>query len=269
MRATDFIYDGTQLSSLGYVIGRISDAGTLDVVNTDSQRSFSNFSLFEGKWRPLAVSTYKDVLKIEMSIIKNPCDASFQDDMKIPLSEIRMIKRWLGRPTFHELRIVDDEYDGIFWMGSCNVEEVHSGGICVGFNLTFTTDRPFALADKLVFRGRVSAGDEVAILDESDEIGFIYPDVEIQVVEPGDFTITNGFDGRQTIIRNCSGGEKITMSKVLTIETTDGAHAIGDDFNWKFLRINNNYDSRVNILTFSGECTYKISYNPIVKAVIA
>lgn len=269
MTAEDFIYDGIQLSSFGLMIGYFDGPSDLDGVDTDSQRTFNNFSLFGGKWQPLSVSTYRDTLRITMSIIRNPCDAETQEDMVISLDDIRKIKRWLNRPDFHELRLVDPEFDGIFWNGSCNVEEVHAKGKCVGFNLTFDTDRPFALADPVTYSGSVEAGGHVAIDDISDEIGYIYPDVEITLRGGGDFSIHNSMDDRTTLIKNCTSGETITVSKVLVIESSLASHKIMDDFNWKFLRIGNTYSDRINMLTFSNACEYKITYNPIVKAVIA
>lgn len=266
MRAVDFMYDGILLSSFGLIIGDFSGGNDLDTVDTDSQRTFESFNMFNGKWQPLSVTTYRDTLRIKISVVKNPCD---QEDMTISLLDIRRVKRWLNRPSYHELRIIDDEYEGIFWMGSANVEEVHSNGVCVGFDLTFTTDRPFALADTMTFSGNVNAGDQIEINDVSDEEGFIYPDIQITVGEACDLSITNDTDNRTMLIKNCEQNEVINISKSLFITTDSNTHKISDDFNWKFLRINNSYSNRLNTLTFSNACSYVISYNPIVKAVIA
>ena len=266
MTAVDFIYDGIYLSSLGYMIGYLDDVNALDTVGTDSQRSFGSFSLFGGKWQPLTVAYYKDSLRIGISIVKNPCNG---DDMSISLSEIRAVKRWLNRPTYHELRICDDDYDGIFWMGSGNVEEVHNAGRCVGFNVTFYTDRPFALCDEKVFSGEVSGSGTVIIDDSSDEIGYIYPTFDIKVLSSGNLNITNSFDERVTVIKNCVANERINMTKVMQITSSTRGHAIGDDFNWKFPRICNDIGKTENGFMFSLPCEYSIKYNPIVKAVIA
>lgn len=268
MVADDFIYDGTQLSDLGFMIGYLDDADAVGTVETDSQRSFNSFSLFGGKWQPLSFTTYKNSLQIEMSVIKNPCAGS-DDDPSISLAEIRRIKRWLNRPTYHELRIVNPEYEHVFWMGSANVEEIHHLGKCVGFHITFSTDRPFALGDTENFHGEVASNGTVTINDISDEIGYIYPDFEITLLDNGDLEIINSFDGRITDIKGCSSGETITMSKVMQITSSLPAHKVYNDFNWRFPRICNSYESAENVFSFSLPCTYSISYNPIVKAVIA
>lgn len=265
MKAEDFVYDGISLSSFGYMIADFEDSSGLGSVDTDSQRSFNNFSLFDGKWQPLSVSTYRDTLKITLSIMRNPCQSN---ETIIPLTEIRQIKRWLNRPTYHKIRLITNngEFDHIFWKGSANVEEVHHMGECVGFNITFYTDRPFALSDEIVFSGD---GSELHIVDVSDEEGYIYPDVELVVSAAGDLKITNDFDDREIIINNCSQGETITMTNTLQISTDNTSHKIADDFNWKFLRICNNFYNATNNITFSLPCQYTIKYNPIVKAVIA
>ena len=267
MRATDFIYDGVNLSAFGFMIADINDSSGLGTVTTDSQRSFSNFTMFNGAWQPLTISTYKDTLRIELSIVKNPCNGG---DMIISLDEIREIKRWLNRPTFHKIRLLDEngEFDGIYWNGSANVQEIHHMGACVGFTVTFYTDRPFALSDECGYKGSVAANGTVEIIDVSDEEGYIYPEIIITPKSAGTLDICNSFDDRHTIIRDCVNGETITITRELQISTTTSRN-IGRSFNWKFLRICNTFGNRKNVFTFSLPCDYTITYNPIVKAVMA
>lgn len=270
MRAVDFVYDGIQLSSYGFIIADFDDNSDLGSVTTDSQLSFTNFSMFNGKWQPLSISTYKDTLRIEFSIIRNPCNIESEEKMFLSLSEIREFKRWLNRPTYHELRIIDDsgEFDGIFWNGSANVEEVHALGKCVGFDITFYTDRPFALGDTLTYKGTVDMNGVVKIVDASDDEGYVYPEIKLTLQTDGDLEITNSFDERTFLINDCVSGEVITITPELQILTSENRE-IGKAFNWKFLRICNNFRNRMNEFTFSLPCQYEIKYNPIVKAVIA
>ena len=266
MKATDFIYDGIQLSELGYIIAYLDGGSSLGAVDTDSQRAFSNLSLFGGKWQPVTVATYKDSLRFNFSVIKNPCNG---DNAEIPLEDIRVFKRWLNRPDFHELRIIDDQFEGIFWKGSANVKEVHSSGVCVGFDVTFYTDRPFALADEVGLFGSATDDEEIIFMDVSDEIGRIYPEFIVKVLSAGDLTITNNRDSLPTVVKNCSVNETITFSKILQVTTDKATHNLSNDFNWHFPRIINDFDNIENIFTFSLPVEYSIKYNPIVKAVIA
>lgn len=267
MRATDFIYDGIQLSELGYMIGYLDGGSSLGAVDTDSQRSFSNLTLFGGKWQPATVATYKDTLRFNFSVIKNPCNGD--DNAEISLEDIRVFKRWLNRPDFHELRIIDDEFDGIFWKGSANVKEVHNSGVCVGFDVTFFTDRPFGLADEIGLTGNAEANEKIVFVDISDEIGRIYPDFTVTVLSAGNLTITNNHDALPTVVKNCSANETITFSKILQVTSDKGTHNLSNDFNWHFPRIVNDFNDIENVFTFSLPVNYSIKYNPIVKAVIA
>ena len=79
----------------------------------------------------------------------------------------------------------------------------------------------------------------------------------------------NEFDKRETVVRGCSSGETLTFTHLLQILSSNKSHELGDDFNYKFIRINNEYGNTLNKLTFNLPCTYSISYNPIAKVVIA
>ena len=267
MRATDFIYDGIQLSDLGYIIGYLDGGTSMESVETDSQRSFGNLTLFGGKWQPATVATYKDTLRFIFSVIKNPCVDS--DNEAISLEDIRYFKRWLNRPDFHELRIVDDAYDGIFWKGSANVKEVHNAGVCIGFEVTFYTDRPFALSDEIGLSGSVGANESIVLFDVSDEVGRIYPDLEVKILGAGNLAIENNRDQTATVIKNCAINERITFSKILQISSSKSNHNLSLDFNWHFPRIINSFEDSKNIFTFSLPVDYTIKYNPIVKATIS
>ena len=81
--------------------------------------------------------------------------------------------------------------------------------------------------------------------------------------------VMNEFDKRETVVRGCSSGETLTFTHLLQILSSNKSHELGDDFNYKFIRINNEYGNTLNKLTFNLPCTYSISYNPIAKVVIA
>ena len=99
--------------------------------------------------------------------------------------------------------------------------------------------------------------------------GYIYPDITITLKSAGDLKIMNEFDKRETVVRGCSSGETLTFTHLLQILSSNKSHELGDDFNYKFIRINNEYGNTLNKLTFNLPCTYSISYNPIAKVVIA
>ena len=85
--------------------------------------------------------------------------------------------------------------------------------------------------------GSVNAGSSIVIDDTSDEEGYIYPDISITLKSAGNLEVTNSFDGRKTIVKNCKSGETIQFNKYLQIISSDDGHIVSNDFNYKFIRI--------------------------------
>lgn len=278
MDKCDFIFRGETLQDHGYVMCDFNGGSSAGGVQTDSQRTFTSMSMRGGRRTPILYYTYDAGLVIQISICKDP-DAA---DPFVSQYETVRLKRWLESPKPEVFRIVDEDYYNVFWEGTFNVEEYRFGGDILGFNLTFNSVAPWGYRDKVILSGTVSGttgdtgeteatgntGEEAIIIrDTSDEEGFIYPDIKLTVLEDGDLSITNSFDGRTTLITDCTQDEVIHMNHFLQISTSDANHAIYDCFNYKFVRIHNSYDTSENELTFSLPCEYEITYNPIAKAV--
>jgi len=266
MRGCGFTFRGETLESHGYMICEFDGSSTAGPVTTDSQRSYNSISMFSGKRKPIMFFTYEDALVVKISICKRSDE---DEDIRITPPEAAALKRWLGSPTPQILRLDDPDFTGYHWVGVFNVEEIHHAIGCVGFDLTFTSVAPFGYKEEVVLKGAVAAGGSITINDTSDEEGYIYPDVSITLRASGDMIIENSFDGRQTIIKNCVNGETITMTNLLQLTSSHSRHSIGDSFNYRFVRISNNYTHAENKLTFSLPCTYSISYKPIAKVVFS
>jgi len=153
--------------------------------------------------------------------------------------------------------------------GSFNISDnLGFDGKIYVLDITFISNRPFALHDPITYRIKTSEANEKYILiDNSDEIGYIYPNMEVMCLESGNLEITNSNENRTTIIKNCLKDEVITFSKELLFHSSILEHIIQNDFNYIFLRISNSYKNRKNILTFSMPVKAEISYSPYVKAV--
>lgn len=265
MDTCDFIFRGESLSSHGYMLCEFDASSAASAVTTDSQRSFTSVPMLMGKYHPILYSTYENALVMEMSI----CKKDDSSDYIITPAEAASLKRWLSCPYAHEFRIDDPYYKDFFWNGTFNVEEIRISSDCVGFHLTFTSTAPFGYKNRVEINGSVEKNSSVVIDDISDEEGYIYPDITITMKSAGDLKITNEFDKRETVVRGCSSGETLTFTHLLQILSSNSSHALGDDFNYKFIRINNEYGKTVNKLNFNLPCTYSISYIPIAKVVIA
>lgn len=265
MRAYDFEYDGLKLSDIGFVICKF-DSSDIDTIENGSQISFNTVSTLSGIKYELTSSAYDDCLTTTFQICKNRCDAN-QDDT-VSLDEVRRIMSWLNRKEFHKFRLLDDEYSGIYFEASFNVSKIESSGRVYGFELEMTTNRPFGVREPISMTFNCDSENYTkAIFSESDEEGFIYPDMKIEINESGNFEMKNSFGNRVMSIANCQKGETITVSYPL-IESSLASHKIQNDFNWKFFRIENTFYDKKNEITLSLPCTVKMTYSPIVKVAI-
>lgn len=152
MDRCDFTFRGESLSNHGYMLCEFDGSGSVGAITTDSQREFTSISMFGGRYFPIIYSVYDGALVAEMSICKLGDNAG----SAITPKEAAALKRWLESPTASELRVGGDDYEGIFWNGTFNVEEVQADSICIGFNLTFTATAPFGYKDKVNISGSVA-----------------------------------------------------------------------------------------------------------------
>lgn len=262
----DFIYDDISLSSLGLQIVSFNGAQD-DDITTDSQREFNSIVLFGGKYQPFITSTYEDRLEVEFSIGKNYCGND--GSLYFSIDEIERIQYWLNRPTPHKFRIVGDpEYATVYWEGSFNLQWIKAGEETVGLNVTFISNRPYALGNENLYEQTLGGKDNfMVVIDSSADEGSIVPNIIIEIQENGDLELTNTFNNKPIVtqIKNCTSGEIINFSNMLQVITNKSSHNIYNDFNWVFPRIYNVFGNVDNIFTSNISCKCTLSYNPIRK----
>jgi len=266
MKAVDFNYNGILASDSGVMICRFDSSSGFETVGHGSQISFNTTPLQNGNKFALTSAMYDECAEYTFQVCKFACGS---DIMPFTIDEQRKIYRWLNRKDgYFPLRIIQDGYENIYFEGSFNILAIEWEGLVFGYELTFITDRPFALHDMVKFNISITDTQKTySIYDISDEIGCIYPNIKITCLESGTLKIHNGAEDRTTIIDNCSVGEVITIDKYLNVSTSLDSHKIQNDFNFIYLRIANAFKNRKNLLTFSIKCNVKIEYNPIVKGV--
>lgn len=260
----DFSFRGETLGDHGYVLCDFNGQSAAGVVVTDSQRTFTQMSMFGGKRFPFLYYRYDSALVIKTDICRRD-----DSDLTITPVEAARMKKWLESPYPQELRLGGADFAGYFWVGTFNVEEVRLNDECIGFSLTFTADAPFGYKERVTLAGNAGSSEDVIIDDISDEEGYIYPDMSITLNEDGDLTIINEFDNRTTVIKDCTSGETITFTSYLQVLSSKENSNIGHRFNYIFPRINNTYMSTTNTLKFNLSCSYSISYKPIAKVVFS
>ena len=268
MRALDFEYDGFRLSDFGCIICTFDSPGT-ESYSVGSQISYETVPVDSGKINYFVSSQYEDCIEAEFQICKNVERMMDNNDKYFTLDEQSEITRWLNRRHFLPLTIINEGYENIYFEGSFNVQKYEVAGNVIGFVLTLTTNKPFALSRQYSHRFEITDPTKqiINVHDISDEIGYAYANLEIECKSNGTLSITNDMDKRVTEIKNCKSGEKITITSNLCIDTSLGTHksTIMNDFNFNFLRISNKLENRNNRLKFSMPCKVYLTYSPIRK----
>ncbi len=266
MLAYDFEYDGEYLKDWGYIICNSDSSDGFETINSDSQLTFDTVSQFHGKLFELTTSHYDDHIELTFQICKFSCEDGISP---MTVYETRELKRWLNRPEFHRFKLIQPDWADIYMEGSFNVNNIEFKEQTYLLELTFISNRPFALHEPIKYEFQTSNTNKTfSFFDCSDEIGYIYPEIEITCLSDGDLEINNSNENRTTIIKKCKQNEKITFTKDLVLSSSIQTHKIQNDFNYIFFRISNSYGNRKNILTFSKPVKAKIEYSPYVKAVM-
>lgn len=264
MKALDFEYDGYLLSDFGFMICSFGDKG-LETISNGSKISFNTTPIFNGSKSLLTQVSYDENIECNFAICKNPCVTASGDVEPITATEESQIMRWLNRKRFLKFRVLQDGYEDIYFNGSFNIDKYVLDGNVYGFELTFTSDRPYATYDSVMYNFTISTENgNYVINDISDEIGYIYTKMKIKCLSSGNLIINNSIENRDTVIKNCTQNEIITLDYPI-IESTLISHKLQNDFNFNFVRIANTYENTLNKLTFSLPCEVQLSYNPIKK----
>ena len=264
MKALDFEYDGYLLSDFGFMICSFGDKG-LETISNGSKISFNTTPIFNGSKSLLTQVNYDENIECNFAICKNPCVTASGDVEPITATEESQIMRWLNRKRFLKFRVLQDGYEDIYFNGSFNIDKYELDGNVYGFELTFTSDRPYAIYDSVMYNFTISTENgSYVINDISDEIGNIYAKMKIKCLSSGNLIINNSIEKRDTVITNCTQNEIISLDYPI-IESTLISHKLQNDFNFNFVRIANTYENTLNKLTFSLPCEVQLSYNPIKK----
>ena len=201
-------------------------------------------------------------VELAVQICKNPC---MVDDMYMSLQEVSKLTSWLNRKDFHKLKFFTDEYYDLYFEASFNVSRIELNNVPVGLELTMETKSPYALHDPEIINIESDTTDwEKTIVSKSNNDGYIYPHMSIEVKSNGDLTIYNDLDDKTMQIKNCTSGEIITIDYPI-ITSSISEHKIQNDFNWKYFRIVNTFKTGRNNLSISIPCKIEMTYSPIVK----
>lgn len=271
MYCIDFEYDGHFLSEYDSMIclfGGDTGFETKTIGSTLTFNTVANTST--GKHR-LVSTQYDEVLSTTFQIGKNSC--ADRNNHTYSDLEVSQIMRWLNKRKYKKFKPVYDnmQYANVYYMGTFNVSVIKLGFDVVGFEVVFTADASYGYYEELTFSGNINRNKTLNVYDRSDEIGSIYPSVEITINEDADtMYLFNSNDTREPMcIKNIVAGEKIIMNgNTKILESNMNHEYLYNDFNFIFPYIANNENENLNIYSSNINCDIKLKYNPICKAAI-
>lgn len=257
----DFKFDGTKLSSKGYIIYH---EGLLEENRPTSTMMYDVIKASLSDVSHKVSHNYESNYTVTFNIMKDPCT---YDDTFLTEEDVSTMTRWLVRKQYKIFKYIDDEGDDYpTWYNVQNtVEKIITGDNIVGLAVTVNANAPYGFADETEITW---SGTSAEITVVSDEEGYIYPKLVITCNAAGDLTITNSRENsRVTTINNVANGEVITITggDVLQISSSVSGHDLATDFNYVFPRLLNTFHSRVNTLTTNLSSSKVLTYNGIRK----
>ena len=256
-----FIYDDKTSDDFGLIICEIegnepsdTSGGEIEITKIESP--------IQNRWYKSGNTNYTGALQFAFQV----CKSNFKP---FDSYEYSSISRWLCRKDdYKDFMITRGDYDNIHFFAQFNISPVEVAGNIVGITVTGITDSPFAYSqmNKYVIESNGSA--EYTIFDLSDEIGYIYPDIEIEVTKNCDISITNTHENRIFTLNNCVANEIIKIDGKMLQMSTNANRNLYADINYIFPRIANDYDNRKNIFRIQGYCVITMRYREIRKVVV-
>ncbi len=269
----DFEYCGKRLSDFGSMLGNIGGVGGTQDLNGGNKLNFIDVNTPYLKRFKNVTSRYDECLERTYYIIKKPCDIS---QGSYTMQECNAIMRWLNQQSYKKFRPIysDYEWQEVYYRASFNIDPIVFEDEVIGFTLTMKTDAPFGYYPDVERSGSCP----FTIEDISDEIGYIYPVVEITSASAlAELRLINNRDTEHyTSILNVAAGETIYLNGNNKSISSNISHAeLFQDFNYNFPKLintmsNDGVDDRENVFTATNgtsvvSATIKVSYTPICK----
>ena len=218
----------------------------------------------QNRWYKSGNTNYSEAIKFAFQVIK-------KNKEPIDSYEYSTYARLLQRKDdYKEFTITKLDYDTVHFNAQLNVSPISVAGDIMGIAITGITDAPFGFGQLITLKATTENGiGMLKFVDMSDEIGYIYPDIEIDISTACNLKITNETSSEFFKLDNCVDNEVIKIDgTILEITSTAISHKIYNDTNYKLPRIVNDLNKRTNVFKIEGNCTLTMKYRPIRKVVI-
>lgn len=204
MYCMDFIFDNERLSDYGYIMCTFDGGDSTweggDVTFTTVQAPSSNkFTHYYSK--------FENPISFNISIMKNPCQKSSQDEMNFIQDEESYLMRWLQRlDGYHWFAFDQDGWEDVWFNVQINPRPHYINGTIVGYDLACTTDSPYGYSQLHTKNMSLSHSSDdksnsIVIKNYSDIPGYIYPKVTIIPKNNGNIALISGCKDYQKVTR--------------------------------------------------------------------
>lgn len=187
--------------------------------------------------------SYDDVLTDTWQITKQKCNNP--NDKYFTNKEVREIIKWLNSESYKKLYLIDEEYLDIYFLATFNVSKIIHANKCIGFELNVICNSCFGYINK-VFKDTINDANKTITLSiDNDRETFLYPKIDIDILENGDLEIVSSTESnRKFILHDCTIGDKVYIdceNRIITSSNT--THNLPSSFNFIFPRINYNFNN--------------------------
>lgn len=269
MKANDFSFDGKRLSDINYIICDFNGGSGATEINSGSVITLNTVKKSYGKKYFLSNASYDECITATFDICKNP-EYFYTNEMVVSESDYRYINRWLNRKEFLPFYFINDndenEEETVYFNATFNISKLYYNNELYGIRCKMSTNAPYGFGAEKRYYNTFEGDDSFTIVDTSDEIGYIYPNITIYCQEAGNLVMHNALTGSHTVIKNVVDGEVITIQGEPQIITSSiNNHNIANDFNYNFLSIGNTATARSNSISSNLACRIAVYYTPIIK----
>ena len=260
MKFYDFEYDGIRLSDMGFMTCTFDKES--DVVTPSSTIELTMVSFNNGTDNIVVKVKHNSNVEFTFQI----CNTNFCNDGDSFVSsyDVSKIFQWLNRKKVLKFKPIDDNglFTNVYFTGTFNVSTIEFGGNIIGFELSFISNKPYALTDVYVRESGEAKNWTFTIEDISEDDGILYPEVKIEITKKGDLSIKNSRAKGLCNISGCVEGEKINISYPIITSTEEN---ISERFNWNFPMIYNDFRNKRNEFEVSLPCNIEMHYSPAIK----
>lgn len=265
MNMIDFVYRDKTLSDFGCIIAYANTQAT-DTAPAGSQMDCNTINVLgSNKFKRLNCK-YETPISVTFDIIKNPCSENF----KFCDSELSFFARWLLSKTDELFKPIyeKEDFEGFYYYGSFNnMEYIVRNYEVIGLTVTFTANAPYGycLQKKNI---NVLKYVPFSILNESDEIGYLYPKKMIlTVLQYGDLAVEHFedtlLDYRKMVVKNCSYDEILDFdceNKIIHSNIINHEQTLANDFNFIWFSLINEWGVTRNVYRSSLNCSIYLEF---------